>query len=64
MRAGHVPALSILRIRHILVNIPREYTIRAELFPDLKRPDQNVVLISLRAPNMTAFHVSWYQTPV
>jgi len=64
MRTGHDPALSMLRIRHFLVRGPRENTVRDELFPDLKRPDQNVVLISLSASTMTAFHFSCYQTPV
>jgi hypothetical protein len=45
----------MLRIRHFLVRVPRENTVRDELFPDLKRPDQNVVLISLSASTMTAF---------
>jgi hypothetical protein len=60
MRAGQVPALSILRIRSFRVRVPPENAVRDELSPNLNRPDQNVVLISPRASTMTAFHCSRY----
>lgn len=44
------PLSVFLRIRHFLVNVLQEDTLCSVVFLNVKRPDPNVVLISLHEP--------------